>query len=419
MAEPPLPDPALADPALADPALAALRAAHGSAAPAGPGDAVAGVRPRYRVAPDSTEATGAVLAAAAGHGLCTVVRGGASTLDWGTAPSRVDLVLDTGGLSGVLEHVAGDLVVAVRAGTRLTDLQDRLGAAGQQLALDNPYPAATVGGIVATAASGPRRLLYGTPRDLLIGVTLARADGVVAKAGGKVVKNVAGYDLGKLLTGSYGTLGVVTECVFRLHPLPAATAVVRRSYADPAAAGTAVAAVLGAQVVPSAIEVDAPAGGDVEIAVLLEGVPAGVAARQTATAALLGGGATTGPDRPDWWAAYPWHDGDIGMKLSVPVSTVPALLTAARAAADQYGAALAVRGSAGTGVLYAGPATAELVGTLRTAAGEHGHAMVLCGQTDQAVDRWGPVPGLELMRRVKAQFDPAGLLAPGRFVGGI
>ena len=130
-----------------------------------------------------------------------VPRGGGSKLGWGAPPTAVDLVVDTGGIAGVVEHAAGDLVVVVRAGTPFEDLQPRLAGAGQQLALDVPQPAATVGGVVATATSGPRRLLYGTLRDLLIGITFVRADGVVAKAGGKVVKNVAGYDFGKLLTG--------------------------------------------------------------------------------------------------------------------------------------------------------------------------------------------------------------------------
>src|SRR5439155_16330811 len=127
--------------------------------------------------------------------------------------------------------------------------------------LDTPVAGATVGGTVATATSGPRRMLYGTVRDLLIGVTVVRPDGVVAKAGGKVVKNVAGYDLGKLVAGSYGTLGLITECAFRLHPLPAAAAVVTRRVGSPAEAGRLCAAVLAAQLVPSALEVDAPPSG--------------------------------------------------------------------------------------------------------------------------------------------------------------
>src|SRR5262249_57040986 len=104
------------------------------------------------------------------------------------------------------------------------EVAGRLAPAGQQLALDTPLPGATIGGTVATGTSGPRRMLYGAARDLLIGVTVVRADGTVARAGGKVVKNVAGYDLGKLVAGSYGTLGLITQCAFRLHPLPAAVA---------------------------------------------------------------------------------------------------------------------------------------------------------------------------------------------------
>ncbi|KWX11014.1 hypothetical protein TR74_00225, partial [Carbonactinospora thermoautotrophica] len=167
------------------------------------------------------------------------------------------LVLDTTRLARVVEHAAGDLVVVVEAGTRLDTLQETLAAHGQRLALDPPS-GGTVGGTVAANAAGPLRLLYGTARDLLIGVTVVRADGVVARAGGKVVKNVAGYDLGKLFTGSYGTLGVITQAVFRLHPLPAARAYVTRTVADAAEASRLVQAVLRSQLVPAALELDLP-----------------------------------------------------------------------------------------------------------------------------------------------------------------
>jgi glycolate oxidase FAD binding subunit len=264
-------------------------------------------------------------------------------------------------------------------------------------------------------------MLYGTVRDLLIGVTLVRPDGVVAHAGGKVVKNVAGYDLGKLVAGSYGTLGVITRCAFRLHPLPAASAFVRRTVDGAADAGRLVAGVLAAQVVPTAVEVDAPPGGGIEVAVLLQGVPEGVEGRAAATRALLGGDVTVSDTAPDWWAAYPWGPGDVGLKLTAAISRVPALLAAA--------APLAVRGSAGTGVLYAGlpggtdpEAVARVVEDLRGAAHEAGgHAVVLTAPAAvrERVDLWGPVAGLDLMRRVKQQFDPDGRFAPGRFVGGI
>ena len=169
-----------------------------------------------------------MLRVADGNDLAVVARGAGTTLGWGTPPERLDVVLDMTAVTGVVDHAAGDLVVVVQAGTPMAELQSVVAEAGQQLALDSPYPEATVGGTLAMSTSGPRRLLYGTARDLLIGMTFVRADGVVAKAGGRVVKNVAGYDFGKLLTGSYGTLGVITEAVFRLHPLPAARRVRHR-----------------------------------------------------------------------------------------------------------------------------------------------------------------------------------------------
>jgi glycolate oxidase FAD binding subunit len=262
---------------------------------------------------------------------------------------------------------------------------------------------------------------------------VVRADGVVARAGGKVVKNVAGYDLGKLMTGSYGTLAVIVECAFRLHPLPPTTAYVSRAVDDAGELGRLLAAVRAAQVVPGAVEVDAgptgAAGGTapVSLTVLVEGTARGVAGRVDRLRRVLGGAdVSDGP--PAGWAAYPWRTGEVGLRLTGALSRVPSLLAAARAAADRHGVALRVRGSAGVGVLYAGlsgdppePAAA-LVDDLRAAATEAGgHAVVLTAPAAvrDRVDLWGPVPGLDLMCRVKEQFDPAGRLAPGRFVGGI
>jgi glycolate oxidase FAD binding subunit len=395
--------------------------------PAADADAVAGVPARFVAAPSSTEQAAALLRAAAASGLAVVVRGAGTKQDWAAPPARLDLLVDTRRLTGVVEHAAGDLITIVRAGTPVAELQDKLAPAGQQLALDAPLPGATVGGSVAVNTSGPRRVLYGTARDLLIGVTLVRADGVVARAGGKVVKNVAGYDLGKLVTGSYGTLGLITRCTFRLHPLPATDAVVTRRVADPAEAGRVVAAVLAAQMAPSAVEVDAGAGSGVEVAVLVEGVPAGVRDRVATLLRLLGGGAAEA--RPGWWGTYPWSTGGTGLKLTAALSRVPGLLAAGRDAGERHGAPLIVRGSAGTGVLYGGlpasvrpEAVAAVVADLRAAAAETGgHAVVLTAPAEvrERVDLWGPVEGLALMRRVKQQFDPDGHLAPGRFVGGI
>ena len=400
--------------------------------PATDEDVVAGV-PARLVATPATAAEAAAIVRAA-RDLAVVIRGGGSKLDWGNPPDRLDLIIDTRRLAGVVEHAAGDLITVVRAGTPMAELAERLGA--QQLALDAPLPGATVGGTVAVNTSGPRRMLYGTTRDLLIGITVIRPDGVIARAGGKVVKNVAGYDLGKLYTGSYGTLGLITECAFRLHPVPAARAIIRKRVPEP---GAAVAAVLGAQVVPSALEIDAPPGRDVEVAVLVEGSEAGVRDRAAAVEKLLGGDTVEGA--PDWWGSYPWPAGGTGIKLTVPLSKVPALLAGPPSKTPALLARppskvpalpdgqIAIRGSAGTGVLYAGlppdadpAAVVGAVERLRAAAVRAGgHAVVLTAPpaVRAITDLWGPVDGLALMRRVKDQFDPDHRFAPGRFVGGI
>ncbi|MGH3648858.1 MAG: FAD-binding oxidoreductase, partial [Micromonosporaceae bacterium] len=296
--------------------------------------------------------------------------------------------------------------------TGVADVAAKLAAAGQQLALDAPFPEASVGGTVAVNVSGPRRMWYGSVRDLLIGVTVVRPDGVIAHSGGKVVKNVAGYDLGKLMTGSYGTLGLITECAFRLHPVPAARAYVMRR-AAPDVVGTLVAAVRESQVAPSAVEIDLSPGGEVEIVVLVEGTQTGVEQRAAAVASLIGGEVTA---VPDWFGAYPWQPGEIGVKLTAPLSRVPAVLASTR------GHGIPVRGSAGAGVLYANLSRAtdpaKALAELRDVS-EHAVVLTAPAPVRDQLDIWGSVPGLQLMRRIKEQFDPDARFAPGRFVGGI
>jgi len=337
------------------------------------------------VAPGSTQEAAALLSEAAAGRQTVTLRGQGTKRDWGVPPPPADLVVETGNLTGIVEHAASDLVVVVRAGTLMRGLQHALSLAGQQLALDEPMPGASVGGTVAANTSGPRRLAYGTVRDLLIGVTIVRPDGVVARAGGKVVKNVAGYDLCKLFTGSFGSLGLITECAFRLHPLP------RHRFFVSGRAPSA-----------TAIEVDAPGG---EVVSLLERPFEG--GRETA---------------PLWWGKYPWEPGGTGVKLTCALSKVDRIIAEARPP-------LTIRGSAGTGVLYAGlpgsidPREAvQAVARLRMAAHEAGgHAVVVTAPplVRQLVDMWGPVPGLDIMRRIKALFDPDARFARGTFVGGI
>jgi glycolate oxidase FAD binding subunit len=401
----------------------------GAAREAGPDDTVGGVPASVVASPATTEQAAALLAAADRAGLHVAFRGRGTALGWGAPPAALDLLVDTTRLASIVEHAAGDLICVVQAGTRLDDVNARAREHGQQLALDQPRPGASIGGTLATARSGPRRLRYGAPRDLVLGVTVVRADGVVAKAGGKVVKNVAGYDLAKLVTGSFGTLALVSEAVFRLHPLPAVSRWLAVSCTDAEDAASRAHAVAASQLAPSAVEVERRAGGgSVEVRVLLEGTERGVEQRTAEVQRLLGADAAeVDADAAGSLAALPAGPDDLLVKVGVPQSAVGRLLSTVAAAEARHGLPLHLRGSAGVGVLYVGtPAgaapesVAGVLADLRSAAAE-GSAVLLQAPAElrAAVDAWGPVPGLALMHRVKDQFDPEHRLAPGRFVGGI
>ena len=413
-------------------ARSALESACGSVTDGGPDESVDGVVPQLVARPGSTAEVAEVMRSAAALGLAVVPRGRGTKLTWGRPPERVDLVVDVSRMAAGQDHAAGDLIVDVQAGTPLTAVQNAVAGARQRLALDDPLGGASVGGALATNLSGPRRVRFGSARDLLIGVTLVRADGVVAKAGGRVVKNVAGYDLGKLLVGSFGTLGVLTEAVFRLHPLPAAHRLVTAPFDRPEEAQRLVQAVVHAQMMPTAVEVDRPAEGPGTVQVLLEGTEAGVVARSAVARELLGDSAEES-DLPGGWGAFPWagfKDGrTTALKATFALSGLERVLAAARSAAEEAGVGLHLRGSAGAGVLYgsvapgAEPAAVRsLVDRLRAACAALGGALIVLDAppaVKAAVDTWGPVPALDLMERVKDQFDPERRLAPGRFVGGI
>jgi glycolate oxidase FAD binding subunit len=341
-------------------------------------------------------------------------RGGATKWTWGGPAAEPAAVVDLSALDGVVEHAAGDLVVTVRAGTRLAAVQDVVGRAGQWLALDPPEPDATVGGVVATAVSGPHRLRYGTPRDLLIGITVVLADGTVARAGGKVVKNVAGYDLGKLFTGSFGTLGAIVECTFRLHPVAKARRVV--AIADDAPADLLLA--LGrSPLEPVAVEWDGTT-----VHVVFESVEAAADAQAQALLALAGAGEVSEAVPPNF-GARPWRDGDIAVKVTHRLSALAAVTSAVRRRLP--GARITAH--AGSGVAWAGwsaaaPEAVAAIAALRADVAAHdGSVVVVDAPPDvkAATDVWGPVRGHDVMRRVKQQFDPQRRLAPGVFVGGI
>src|SRR6266849_4706084 len=199
-------------------------------------DTIVGVQPKLVIEPGTESELAEVLRLSNEAGLAVIPRGGGTKLGWGNPPARADLILSTARLNEILEYAWADLTVSVEAGCTIQRLQETLAQHGQRLAVDPLWPEkASVGGVLSTSDSGALRLRFGAVRDLIIGATIALPDGTLASSGGKVVKNVAGYDLPKLVTGALGTLGVIVRAVFRLHPLPLNS----RSFSISAADGVA------------------------------------------------------------------------------------------------------------------------------------------------------------------------------------
>jgi len=407
------------------------------------GFAVAGRTPRWVVTPGSVEQVSGVLGLARDAGLAVAPRGSGSMLGLGFPPTRVDVVLDTSGLAAVVDYSPDDLTVAVGAGVTAGALAGLLATRRQWLPLDPPGGATrTLGGIAATNASGPLRARYGTMRDLLLGVRFVQADGVVTWGGARVVKSVSGYDIPKLMVGSLGTLGVLVELTLRLHPAPEFEATWLARFPTVEHARACVARVLDSTLQPSRVEflsATALAACGVEpapaaLAISIGTVEAGVRAQGESLATLVSAeGGKDGPAPERFWLAYDRALSGADAILSVRAlasELASAIAAIERAAVDEACVAPSIAGSAAAGVLRVGfdridgERLTRLVTRLRETLGAGGGGVVLERAPRDgrvAVDPWGPLDAdeLDLMRRLKDEFDPGRTLNPGRFVGGL
>ncbi len=410
------------------------------ATPGGAADAVDGVVPAWVVRPGGVGEVQACVREAAATGAALVASGAGAHLDIGAPPRRLDVLLRLDRLARVLDHQAADMTVTVEAGCTLVALAEVLAAADQWLPLDPPRPeATTVGGLLAANLSGPLRASQGTARDWLIGLRTVGADGAVTVSGGKVVKNVAGYDLPKLHVGALGTVGVIVEATFKVRPRPPYEEAVIVGCPTLASAADTALALRDLAVEPLWLELVGPevfaADGLAENAVvvgfggILEEVVHGrkrlleeVGTRGLHALAIADG------------AALRARLGEFAVEPAAAVlraATLPAaageVIEAARAHARTVNTAVRCRAHAASGVVRMAVVTraavAPLVRALRLDVEASGGSLVVeraDAGVKAAVDVWGhPGPALDLMRRVKTAFDPAGLFSPGRFVGGL
>jgi glycolate oxidase FAD binding subunit len=395
-------------------------------------DAIAGRVPHTAYAPSSVDECAEVMTAAAKGQLRLGFIGGGTALELGAAPTALDAVVRSERLTRILEHAPADMVIVVEAGATLAAVQAAVGAHGQRLALDAPLAErATIGGLIATGAFGPLRARYGTIRDLIIGVTLVRADGEVARGGGKVVKNVAGFDLPKVACGSLGTLGLIAAAAFRLHPLPEITTTVLAAGLSADAVVALVAAMRQAQLEPaSAVALTARGGFD--LGVRFEGFARGVEHQVARLIELTAATGTTADRLPDADAAAFWRRHDAvraAAPLRVRVTGLPTRFPAVAALVSGPDRLGDFAWYATLGVGFAGGPAGDLAVTTAaiTAAraqlvADGGSLVVEAAPSElrAAIDPWGPPPGsFAIMQRLKQRFDPDRRLNPGRFVGGL
>jgi glycolate oxidase FAD binding subunit len=431
----------------ADATLARLGAALGAEA-IGPGGEVGleGVRPAATLEPRDAAELARAVGALGACGLAALVRGGGTRLGLGNPPRRADAVLSTRRIAGVADFDPGEGVCLALAGTPLAELRAAVNAGGWELPLDPPGRGSTLGGALAAAAVGPRAQGFGLPRDLVLGMEVVLGDGSRTRCGGRVVKNVTGYDLAKLYTGSLGTLGVIASAWLRLRPRPERVLVLE---AELAGAGAAPALGLGAARLASAraaalvLPADSTSPGSASLrAPLAATSPGSEPSRGPALVVELAGAEPVVERDVAWLAAEAGaraapgaaldrvrrlqREGPDPEALHFRLALRPSRLGPAAARLAAAGAALVAY--PGLGLAWASfpardaPSGARAFAAVAEAVGEAGGSWLLERGPAAARggrDAFGEGAGiLPLTRALKARFDPAGVLNPGRYLGG-
>lgn len=398
-----------------------------------PSDIVSGVTPSIVVAPSTVEMVAATLAWASSSGLSVVIRGNGTKDGWGEQPSRVDVLLSFGRLNQVVAHEAADLTATVQAGARLSDVNARLRQHRQWLPLDPPHAAeATIGGVLATNDAGPLRHRHGTPRDMVIGMTVVMSDGTIASSGGRVVKNVAGYDIARLMAGSHGSLAAIVSATFKLAPVAPASKTLAVALRRAADVTTLVDRLRDRQCEPEALDVRVRHVPQVDTSFLLlvryGSVPGAVddaVATTRACAEQIGADAidvVAGEQQDQMWVehdAAPWSDAAAVLRLSwrpgAFIDAVAALDGTSRALGCTWIGRAAV-GSGVVGLVGSDDDVVHAIDRLRKSP-LFDHVVVVAGSPAirARVATWQtPESQRALWAALKQTCDPAGTLNAGR-----
>jgi glycolate oxidase FAD binding subunit len=395
-------------------------------------DCVAGVQPKLVIEPGTETELAEVLRLANEAGLAVIPRGGGTKIGWGNPPARADLILSTARLTEVIEHAWADLTLSVQAGCTIQRLQETLAQHGQRLALDPLWPEkATVGGVLSTNDSGALRLRFGALRDLIIGATIALPDGTLASSGGKVVKNVAGYDLPKLVTGALGTLGVITRAVFRLHPLPRNTRSLSVSAGNAQETQRFVLAVQDSKLAHTFLQSHFSNDTTPVSDILFEGTEAGLTAQEAQLRKLAAPPNVSQAATSSWSAREElWSFSEPDTTAVAKISILPGDLARTMGGVECTAQLHQLRWRSlvyamGLGWVRLEGQPAALRGALQLLRVEletHGGSLVALHRPEKMAefDAWGNAgDALPLMKAVKQRLDPKNTLNPGRFVGGI